>query len=363
MAHPDDTTILLVARGADPVGAGREVEISASGLAASGWRVHVAFTSTGGSLAERLAAGGVAVHRLGRRPQPDPAVIGRLANVMHWVKPSEVISFGRPQASLAAAAAMLRVPAARRPRVICRVAAAPRTLVDAWALTRADRVAASSPFVAEACRKVGVSIGRLDVIEPVAGAASSSGMTREQVAMRLRLDPEKTWSLCVAPLIATSRLDRLLWGIDQLGVVRRDVEHVLVGGGPQLHRLWRRARVQHLADRLRIVPFCDALPDLLREVRFVWQSGEVAFGGALFDAMSVGKPTVAVTSDAARQAIVDGQTGWIVPSLPESEFPRRAFSLVEDEAAVVRFGAAARERAATLFSPDRFVARLLAAVA
>ncbi len=363
MAYPDDTTILLVARGADPVGAGREVEIAASGLAASGWRVHVAFTSAGGSLAERLAAGGAAVHRLGRRPQPDPAVIGRLAEVMRGVMPSEVISFGRPQAALAAVATMLRVPAARRPRVICRVAVAPRTLVDAWALTRADRVAASSPFVAEACRKAGVSVRRLDVIEPVADAACSGGMTREQVAASLRLDPEKMWSLCVAPLIAASRLDRLLWGIDQLGVVRRDVEHVLVGGGPQLHRLWRRARVQHLADRLRIVPWCHCLPDLLREVRFVWQSGQVAFGGALFDAMSAGKPTVAVTSDAARQAIVDGQTGWIVPSLPESEFPRRAFSLVEDEAAAVRFGAAARERAATLFSPDRFVARLLAAVA
>jgi glycosyltransferase involved in cell wall biosynthesis len=187
-------------------------------------------------------------------------------------------------------------------------------------------------------------------------------VTREELAIQLGLDPAKIWSLCVAPLVARSRLDRLLWAIDQLGVVRRDVEHVLIGSGPQLHQLHRRARVQHLADRLRIMPSCECLPDLLREVRLVWQSGEVALGGGLFDAMAAGKPTVAVDSEAVRQAIVDGETGWIVPPLPESEFPRRAFSLVEDDAVAFRFGAAAQERAAMHFSADRFISALLAAI-
>lgn len=362
MPHPDDTSVLFVTRGVDPVGTGREVEIAATCLAASGRRVHVAITSAGGAIAERLATRGAAVHRLGRRPRPDVAVIGRLEKVLRAVRPVAVISFGRAQASITAAAGLPRAPFGSRPRLICRVAAAPRGLVDAWALTRADRVAASSAVVAAACRKAGVSSQRLDTIEPVADAAVPGGMTREQVAAHLRLDPEKIWSLCVAPLIGPSRLDRLLWGIDQLGVVRRDVEHVLVGGGPQLDRLWRRARVQHIAERLRIVSHCDFLPDVLREVRFVWQPGEVALGGALFDAMAAGKPAVAVGSEAARQAIVDGQTGWIVPPLPESEFPRRAFSLVEDDAVASRFGAAAQERAAAFFSSDRFASRLRVAV-
>jgi glycosyltransferase involved in cell wall biosynthesis len=362
MPHSEDSSVLFVTRGVDPVGSGREVEIAATRLAAIGWQVHVAITSAGGTLAEGLARRGVAVHGLGRRPQPDVAVVGRLVKVLRAVRPVAAISFGRAQASIAAAAVLPRPPFGTRTRLICRVAAAPRGLVDAWALTQADRVAASSAFVAEACRKAGVSIQRLDTIEPVAEAAFSGGLTREQIAAHLRLDPGKIWSLCVAPLVGPSRLERLLWGIDQLGVVRRDVEHVLVGSGPQLDRLWRRARVQHIADRLRIVSDCEFLPDVLREVRFVWQSGEVALGGALFDAMAAGKPAVAVRSEAARQAIVDGQTGWIVPALPESEFPRRAFSLVEDDALASRFGAAAQERAAALFSSDRFVSRLLAAV-
>jgi glycosyltransferase involved in cell wall biosynthesis len=121
--------------------------------------------------------------------------------------------------------------------------------------------------------------------------------------------------------------------------------------------------VQHLAERLRILPHCDCLPDLLREVGVVWQSGDVAYGGAIVDALAAGKPVVAVESDAAWQLIVGGETGWIVPPLPESEFPRRALSLIEDAALATRFVEAGRARAAAVFSRDRFVAQLLEAVA
>lgn len=362
MWHPIGNSILLVARGADPVGTGREVEVAATGLAAGGGQVHVAFTSAVGSLPARLAARGITVHKVGRRSHPDAAVVGRLVKLVRRVQPATVLSFGRPQAVVSAAAVRFAAPVGQRPRLVCRVAVAPRGLRDAWAVTRADRVIASSQPVGEACRRAGVARHRLDIVAPVADAAFAGLVTREEVAAQLGLDPAKIWSLCVAPLVARSRLDRLLWAIDQLGVVRRDVEHVLIGSGPQLHRLCRRARVQQLADRLRIAESCECLPDLLREVRFVWQSGEVALGGGLFDAMAAGKPTVAVDSEAARQAIIDGETGWIVPPLPESEFPRRAFSLVEDDAVASRFGVAAQERAARHFSADRFISALLAAI-
>ncbi len=362
MWHPTGNSILLVVRGADPVGVGREVEVAATGLAASGGEVHVAFTSAVGSLPARLAARGIAVHQIGHRSQPDAAAVGRLVKLVQRIQPTTVFSFGRPQAAAAVAAVRFASPVGRRPRLVCRVAVAPRGLRDAWAVTRADRVIASSESVGEACRKAGVARQRLDILAPVADVAFAGLVTREELAIQLGLDPTKIWSLCVAPLVAESRLDRLLWAIDQLGVVRRDVEHVLIGSGPQVHRLHRRARVQHLADRLRIMPSCEWLPDLLREVRFVWQPGEVALGGGLFDAMAAGKPTVAVDSEAARQAIIDGETGWIVPPRPESEFPRRAFSLIEDDVAASQLGAASQERAATYFSADRFISALLAAV-
>jgi predicted TIM-barrel fold metal-dependent hydrolase len=62
-------------------------------------------------------------------------------------------------------------------------------------------------------------------------------------------DPWDAFAHAVAPLVAEARLDRLLWGIDQLEVVHRGVEHVLVGSGPLERRLLRRARARWWAGR------------------------------------------------------------------------------------------------------------------
>jgi len=359
MAHPPGRSILMVAGGADPVGTGRQMELAAAALAAAGWGVHLGVTTRGGAVPGRLAAAGHAVHRVGSRPVPDAAAALRLVATIRTVKPQVVVAWGRRHARLAALAASVVRARGPRCRLIAIVAAHPRGLADACALARADRVIATSAAIATACRRTGIDAARIVVIEPAADPAPATALSRTDVAARLGLDPAKRWTVCLAPLVASSRLDRLLWAIDQLGVVHRGIEHVLVGSGPLAHHVRRRSRVQHLAERLCVVPECDCLPELLRESRLIWQSGEVAYGGALFDALGLGKPTVAVESDAARQAIADGVTGWVVPPLPESEFPRRALSLIEDDALAERFGAAALGRAAAVFAREPFTARLL----
>jgi glycosyltransferase involved in cell wall biosynthesis len=248
-----------------------------------------------------------------------------------------------------------------RTRFVAHVAAGPRDFATAWALRRADLVIAASPAVARACERRGVSAGSIVAIAPGLVAAADTGLGRDRVASRLGLSASKTWTLCVAPLEPESRLDRLLWAIDQLGVVHDGLEHVLVGSGPLLQRVLRRARVQQLAERLRLVASCDCLPDLLRHVRLVWQSGEVALGGVLLDAMSLGTPAVAVASAAANQLIVDQETGRLVAADPESDFPRRALGIIEDDELATRYATTAKVRAAAEFPSDRMVAAVMAA--
>jgi glycosyltransferase involved in cell wall biosynthesis len=353
----------MVADGLDPVGSGRQIEIAAAGLHAAGWRVHHGALTGGGSVPTRLAAAGHDVRRLGRRPHADAAAWARLFTAVVSLRPATVLAWGIEPAVLARAACRAAAVIGRGPRLVAVATRRPRRRREIAALCGADRVIAVSPAVATACEQVGVPAARVVVVEPAADPAAAAGLSRADVAARLGLDPTKQWTLCVAPLVARARLDRLLWAIDQLGVVHRGLQHVLVGHGPLLAHLRRRARVQHLAERLRILPHCDCLPDLLREVGVVWQSGDVAYGGAIVDALAAGKPVVAVESDAAWQLIVGGETGWIVPPLPESEFPRRALSLIEDAALATRFVEAGRARAAAVFSRDRFVAQLLEAVA
>ena len=182
------------------------------------------------------------------------------------------------------------------------------------------------------------------------------------MAARLGLRPDTVWTLCVAPLDPATHVDRLLWAIDQLGVVHRGLEHVLVGAGPHFARVRRRARLQHCAERLFVYPSLDCLPDLLPRVRLVWQPGEVAGAGCLLDGMAHGVAAVAVESDAAAALVADDQSGRIVVADPFSEFPRRALGIIEDDSLAARYGSAARARAVAEFPVARSTAALLASI-
>lgn len=358
--RPEGRRLLMVARGLDPVGTGRQIELVAEGFRNAGWHVHLALTTSGGAVATRLASCGVSVHRLSTRPVVDAAASVRLILVARRLGlggSDAVLAWGRSQAGPAAAVKAVLAPV----RLVCHLSAPPRGFVTTLALAKADRVIASSPAVAIGCERAGVAAAKIDTIPPAADAAAATGLSRMQVASRLGLDPDSIWTLCVAPLVPEAKLERLLWAIDQLGVVHQRLEHVLVGSGPLRDRMLRRARVQQLADRLHLSPHVDCLPDVLREVRLVWQSGEVACGGAILDGMALGVPAVAVTSESARQLIVDGETGRIVPADPESEFPRRALGVLEDDALAAGFGAAARTRAAIEFPTGRMLAAVMAA--
>ena len=352
--------LLMIARGLDPVGTGRQIELTAEAFQAAGWNVHLAVTTAGGRVGTRLSHAGVTVHRLSTRPTVDAAAVVRLVQLSRRLelrRSDAILAWGRSQARPAAVVKLL-MPAVR---FVSHLAMRPSGPFAGMALRKADRVIASSPAVAAGCERLGVAARKIDTIPPGAGAAMAAGLSRAELAARLGLDPEKVWTLCVAPLVPEARLERLLWAIDQLGVVHKRLEHVLVGAGPLRARLLRRARVQELDERLHLFPHLDCLPDLLREVRLVWQSGEVACGGTLLDGMALGIPAVAVASDSARQLIVDGETGRIVPADPESEFPRRALGIVEDDTLAARYGSAAKARAAAEFPRDRMVAAMMAA--
>jgi glycosyltransferase involved in cell wall biosynthesis len=343
--------VLIAVRGLDAVGTGRQVELLATGLAAAGRHVHVAITTTGGSMADRLAAAGIAVHRVGRRPVPDLATLVGLAGLVRHVGATTLVAFGRRQVGLAAAVRLV-MPRLRTVASVSR----PVSRRVAWRLARMDRLVAASPQAAESCARLGLPASRIATVLPGSAALPARGTDREAIARHYGLDPRAEWTLCVAPLVAESRLERLLWGIDQLGVVRTGVEHLLVGSGPMLARVGRRARVQELAERLFVTESCAELPSLLDEVKLVWQPGPAAFGGAILDAMARGVPVVAVEGAAPPGMIESPTSGWVVPSLPESELPRRAFNLLEDAELARRTGEAGRTRAAERFPAGPMVA-------
>jgi choline dehydrogenase-like flavoprotein len=99
--HRARQPVLIAVRGLDPVGTGRQAELLARGLAAQGRDVHVAITSTGGSLAARLRDAGLPVHAIGRRPVPDVAATLRLLGLARRLRAAALLTLGRRQAAMA----------------------------------------------------------------------------------------------------------------------------------------------------------------------------------------------------------------------------------------------------------------------
>ncbi len=363
--------VILVSRGLDPIGTGRQVLLAAAGLAERGFEVHLATVSLDGSPDGPLAkaAGGiVAVHSMSNRPAPsnipvDPAAISGLAGLLRRGDFDLVEAWGWSSGVAAAAAlAVAGLARGRRPPLVFRVATpSGRSWPRRAALSRATVVLADGDDVAAACREAapGTPVVVVPPGIPAETVNPAAAPPRHEVATRYGLRADQPWTLCVAPLESPSRLERLLWAMDQIDVVHQGVEHLLIGAGSQSGRLARRARVQQVADRLKVVPYPrpplpEGASDLVAHATLVWQSGEVALGGVILDAMAAGRPIVAVESMSARNLIEDGVSGKIVPADPASEFPRQAVKILEDAAMAARLGEGARLRATERFSLQAF---------
>lgn len=349
--------ILLVARGLDAVGTGREVLQTAQRLRDRGDDVHLAVTTHPAHVARLAAASGVTVHGLSQRPQPAAANIAGLFRTVARVHPHLVASWSW-SAMRATGMALAPMSRRRRPRwlTVLGRAARPATATARWLtgrlLTRCNLVLAATQGTLGSCHALGVPHSQIRHCPPGIAAAPLPTLSRQQVAERLGLPISDTWTLCVAPLVARSRLERLVWAADQLDVVLPGLTHVLIGQGPLGPQLARRARAQEAANRIRLLPHCDLITDLLAHVRLVWQPGDVAYGGALVDALAAGIPTVAVASDTTSPLIDDNVTGRLVPADPPSEFPRRGLPFLEDEQIFQQFAQASRTHAREAFPLD-----------
>jgi glycosyltransferase involved in cell wall biosynthesis len=210
-------------------------------------------------------------------------------------------------------------------------------------MARGQRVIAISQFVADHAASVyGVGPDRLrtiprgvdlDVFDP----RRVEGERIASLARRWRL-PEG------APLVMLpGRLTRWKGGLDFIAAItalgRRDICCLLVG--PEQHRGFRRELERaiernRLGDRFRIVEDCRDMPAayMLADVVVSASTAPEGFGRVIVEAQAMGRLVVATDHGGARETIVQGMTGWLVPPRDPVALARaicEALSLSVDE--------------------------------
>jgi glycosyltransferase involved in cell wall biosynthesis len=119
----------------------------------------------------------------------------------------------------------------------------------------------------------------------------------------------------------------------------------------------REGLVDYLGETRDVRPFLAAstifvLPSWYRE----------GLPRSILEAMATGRAVVTTDAPGCRDAVVDGETGLLVPVRDPASLAAALLRLAEDRALVVRMGAASRRRAERHYAVERVNAQLLEAM-
>jgi glycosyltransferase involved in cell wall biosynthesis len=189
-------------------------------------------------------------------------------------------------------------------------------------MARGDRVIAISDFVADHAANV-YGVGR-DRLRTIPRGVDLEIFDPSRVGAQRIINLARQWRLPdgMPVVMLPGRLTRWKGGLDFIAAVaklgRRDICCVLAGS--EQRRGFRREletaiRDNELAGVFRIVEECRDMPAayMLADVVVSASSDPEGFGRIIVEAQAMGRPVVATDHGGARETIVPGVTGWLVP--------------------------------------------------
>ncbi len=157
------------------------------------------------------------------------------------------------------------------------------------------------------------------------------------------------------------RIKRLDLTIRALAHTRRPVRLKVAGRGPDGEALAALAQELGVADRVEFLGFVSdeqALDLMAGSCAMVLTPHDEDYGFTTLEAFFAGKPVVASTdSGGVLEFVLDGETGFVVPPLPE-RIAERIDLLWEDRALCERLGMEGRARVMETVNWDKAVAAL-----
>jgi phosphatidylinositol alpha-1,6-mannosyltransferase len=236
-------------------------------------------------------------------------------------------------------------------------------------LRGAAGVIAAGEYAAEACgRTAGRPLPRI-VIRPGVDPQRFRPLDasrRAEVRRRYRIDPDRPLVVGLSRLVPRKGFDVLIRAVAGLD---DSVQLAIGGSGRDERRLMDLAVSHQVHPRVRflgrvpehqLAPLYASADVFSMPCRDRWAGLEAeGFGIVFVEASACGVPSVAGRSGGSHEAVVDGETGFVVEPRDVDEVRDALARLLGDDALRARMGAAARERAVRELSYDVLVDKLL----
>jgi glycosyltransferase involved in cell wall biosynthesis len=342
----------------------------AGALTAAGWTAYVA--SAGGPMERELVRAG-ATHIKLPLTSKNPWVIRRNARALAEIVRRHKIDIVHARSRAPAWSAWLAARTTRR-RFVTTFHNAYDTTgpLKPWynsVMARGERVIAISQFVADHAASVyGVGPERLRTIQRGVDLKTFNPQ---------RVNGERVAALAsqwrvpdgFAVIMLPGRLTRWKGGLDLIEAIarldRRDVICLLVGSEQRsgFRRELEMAIERHgLIGQFRIIEDCRDMPAAyaLSDVVVSASTDPEGFGRVIVEAQAMGRPVIATDHGGARETIVAGVTGWLVPPR-DTEALAKAIgeALVLNQAERAAFAARSIAHVTAWFSREAMCARTI----
>jgi glycosyltransferase involved in cell wall biosynthesis len=155
-------------------------------------------------------------------------------------------------------------------------------------------------------------------------------------------------------------LQTLIDALPQVLATHPNAQVAIYGEGPELQALLARARTRGVE---RATHFLGATANPMAALRamdvFVHPSWAEAFPYVILEAMSLGRPIVASDVGGIREALLDGESGLLVPARDSGALARALTGLLDDPRRGAEMGEMARQRAGSQFTLSAMIDRLV----
>lgn len=234
--------------------------------------------------------------------------------------------------------------------------------VEKLAFGRADAIVANSSSVRQHLMERGIASDKINVIYNGLDLSRFEHPTiLEKAKFGLPVGDSIRFITLVANLRhAVKNVPMFLRVAKSVSEILPERHFVVAGEGELLAELRNIATEMGIGDIVHFIGRCDNVPALLSaSYACVLTSTAEGLSNSILEYMAAGKPVVATNVGGAAEAVIEGETGYLVSSNDDKAMAEKLIELLNDEAKARRYGEAAKHIAATKFSQDAQLRRTI----
>jgi glycosyltransferase involved in cell wall biosynthesis len=308
------------------------------------------------------ASEGLDLIPLAPKSEMDLSAAWRLSRVLKQLKPDVVHAHDSHAVAMAAsalsmAAATPRVPLLMSRRVDFHIR---KNALSRWKYKQVDRFICASNAIREMLVADGVPRERTTVVHDGVALGPLDLLPPVSVHETFWLPHHAPVAANAAALVPHKGQRHLVEAAALVVKQIPDARFVIFGEGELRESLERQIKSHNLEKHVLLAGFRSDVPSLIKTVDlFVMSSVTEGLGSAVLEAMACRKAVVATNAGGLPEAIVDAETGLLVPPRDDRALADAIVRLLLDSTLRERFGEAGRWRVEEQFSADRMVAGTL----